>query len=100
MPTVFAITGEMDSWIPMMMAFAITGAKAAVRAMAAEMARATAAEMARATAAEMARATVMAAETAMVMARVAAITRAETDEKSKDLHLEVLFNIAFPGPGR
>ena len=92
MPTVFAITGEMDSWIPMMMAFAITGAKAAVRAMAAEMARATAAEMARAT--------VMAAETAMVMARVEAITRAETDEKSKDLHLEVLFNIAFPGPGR
>ena len=84
MPTVFAITGEMDSWIPMMMAFAITGAKAAVRAMAAEMVRAT----------------VMAAETAMVMARVAAITRAETDEKSKDLHLEVLFNIAFPGPGR
>ena len=84
MPTVFAITGEMDSWIPMMMAFAITGAKAAVRAMAAEMARAT----------------VMAAETAMVMDRVAAITRAETDEKSKDLHLEVLFNIAFPGPGR
>ena len=92
MPTVFAITGEMDSWIPMMMAFATTGAKAAVRAMAAEMARATAAEMARAT--------VMAAETAMVMARVEAITRAETDEKSKDLHLEVLFNIAFPGPGR
>lgn len=84
MPTVFAITGEMDSWIPMMMAFATTGAKAAVRAMAAEMARAT----------------VMAAETEMVMARVEAITRAETDEKSKDLHLEVLFNIAFPGPGR
>ena len=84
MPTAFAITGGMDSWIPMMMAFATTGAKAAVRAMAAEMVRAT----------------VMAAETAMVMDRVAAITRAETDEKSKDLHLEVLFNIAFPGPGR
>ena len=94
MPTVFAITGEMDSWIPMMMAFATTGAKAAVRAMAAETVKAME------TAVAMARATVMAAETAMVMARVAAITRAETDKKSKDLHLEVLFNIAFPGPGR
>lgn len=94
MPMASAITWDMDLSMPMEMESAIIGAKIVPRVMVAETVKVME------TAVAMARATVMAAETAMETARVAVITTAETDEKSKDLHLEVLFNIASPGPGR